>query len=82
MTYFLKIPVFMSADLSSDIMASLCSIRVRMKNFSSKTSRPRDMLFFLKIPYLSRMINRKIHADLSVHFFPRAIRREVPLPKV
>ena len=54
MTFFLKIPVFMSVDLSADIMASLCGIRI-----SSKTSRPRDMLFFLKIPYLSRMINRK-----------------------
>ena len=42
MTFFLKIPVFMLAD----IMASLCS--VHMNNFSSKTTKPRDMLFFLK----------------------------------
>ena len=36
-------------DKSADIMASLCSVhmRVRMNNFS-KTARPRDMLFFLK----------------------------------
>ena len=31
---------------SADIMASLCGVRVN--NFSSKTARPRDMLFFLK----------------------------------
>ena len=30
---------------SADIMASLCGIR-RVNNFSSKTTRPRDMLFF------------------------------------
>ena len=33
-------------DKSADIMASLCG--VRMNNFSSKTTRPRDMLYFLK----------------------------------
>ena len=33
---------------SADIMASLCGVRVciRMNNFSSITTRPRDMLFF------------------------------------
>ena len=38
--------VFMSAD----IMSSLCGVgvRVRVNNFFSKTTRPRDMLFFLK----------------------------------
>ena len=38
--------VFMSAD----IMSSLCGVgvRVRVNNFLSKTTRPRDMLFFLK----------------------------------
>ena len=35
--------VFMSAD----IMSSLCGIGVRVNNFSSKTTRPRDMLFFM-----------------------------------
>ena len=45
MTFFLKIPVFMSAD----IMASLCGVRIRLRvNNFSKTSRPRDMLFFSK----------------------------------
>ena len=38
-----KIPIFMS---------SLCGVgvrvRVRVNNFSSKTTRPRDVLFFLK----------------------------------
>ena len=39
---------------SADIMSSLCGvgvrarIRVRVNNFSSKTTRPRDVLFFLK----------------------------------
>ena len=36
--------VFMSAD----IMSSLCGVGVRVNNFSSKTTRPRDVLFFLK----------------------------------
>ena len=31
---------------SADIMSSLCGVRVN--NFSSKTTRPRDVLFFLK----------------------------------
>ena len=36
--------IFMSAD----IMSSLCGVgvRVRVNNFFSKTTRPRDMLFF------------------------------------
>ena len=37
---------------SADIMASFCGVRVcvrvRVTNFFSKTTRPRDMLFFLK----------------------------------
>ena len=35
---------------SADIMSSLCGVyvQVRVSNFSSKTTRPRDMLFFLK----------------------------------
>ena len=37
---------------SADIMSSLCGVgvhvRVRVNIFSSKTTRPRDMLFFLK----------------------------------
>ena len=33
---------------SADIMSSLCGVGVRVNNFSSKTTRPRDMLFFLK----------------------------------
>ena len=38
--------------MSADIMSSLCGVgvrvSVRVNNFSSKTTRPRDMLFFLK----------------------------------
>ena len=35
---------------SADIMSSLCGVgvHVRVNNFFSKTTRPRDMLFFLK----------------------------------
>ena len=35
---------------SADIMSSLCGVgvRVRVNNFSSKTARPRDVLFFFK----------------------------------
>ena len=35
---------------SADIMSSLCGVgvRVRVNNFFSKTTRPRDVLFFLK----------------------------------
>ena len=33
---------------SADIMSSLCGVGVRVNIFSSKTTRPRDMLFFLK----------------------------------
>ena len=41
-----------SSQLSSVFMSSLCGVgvrvRVRVNNFSSKTTRPRDVLFFLK----------------------------------
>ena len=33
---------------SADIMASLCGVYVRVSDFSSETTRPRDMLFVLK----------------------------------
>ena len=35
---------------SADIMSSLCGVgvRVRVNNFFSKTTRPRDMVFFFK----------------------------------
>ena len=67
---------------SADIMSSLCGVGVRVNNFFSKTTRPRDMLFFLKIPYLSRMKNCSRHANLSVRLFARDITRGVPPPKV
>ena len=62
---------------SADIMSSLCGVgvRVRVNNFSSKTTRPRDVLFFKKIPYLSRMKNCSRHANLSVRLFARDITR-------
>ena len=67
---------------SADIMSSLCGVGVHVNNFFSKTTRPRDMLFFLKIPYLSRMKNCSRHANLSVRLFARDITRGVPSPKV
>ena len=39
---------FHSRNGSADIMSSLCGVGVRVNNFSSKTTRPRDVLFFLK----------------------------------
>ena len=64
---------------SDDIMASLCGmdVRVCVSDFS-KTTRPRDMLFFLKIAYLPGMKNCSRHADLFVSLFARAIISEVP----
>ena len=63
-------------------MLSLCGVYicvgVRVSDFS-KTTRPRDMLF---LPYLLRMKICSRHADLFVHLFPRAVRREVPPFKV
>ena len=61
------VSLFMSADL----MASLCGVGVR--DFSSETTRPRDMLFFLKIAYLPSLKNCPRHADLFVRLFARAI---------
>ena len=61
--------------------SSLCGVGVHVNNFS-KTTRSRDMLFYLSIPYLSRMKNCSRHANLSVHLFARDITREVPTPKV
>ena len=58
-------------------MSSLYSMYIRVSNFS-KTTRPRDMLFFLKIPYLLRMKNCSRHADLFVRLFARAITSAVP----
>ena len=43
---------------------------------------PEICCYFWKISYISRMINCKIHADLSVRLFPRAFGSEVPPPKV
>ena len=57
-------------------------MRHSANNFSSKTTRPRDMLLLLKDTFSIIMINRKIHADQSVRLFTRAIRREVPPLKV
>ena len=63
-------------------MASFCGVDVRVhvlvSDFSDETTRPRDMLFFLKIAYLPSMKNCSRHADLFVRLFARAIISEVP----
>ena len=61
-------------------MSSLCGVDicVRVSDFSSETTRPRDMLFFLKIAYLPNMENCSRHADLFVCLFARAIISKVP----
>ena len=58
-------------------MSSLCGVYVRVLDFSEST-RPRDMMFFLKISYLSIMKKCSKHADLFVRLFARAIKSEVP----
>ena len=67
-------------------MSSLCGVGVRVRvcvnHFSSKTTRPRDMLFFLKDTSSIEDENCSRHANLSVRLFARDIIREVPPPKV
>ena len=67
---------------SADIMSSLCGVGVRVNNFFSKTTRPRDMLFFLKDTLSIEDENCSRHANLSVRLFARDVTREVPPPKV
>ena len=64
-------------------MSSLCGVgvRVRVNIFFSKTTRPRDMLFFLK-DTLSIEDEKLFKACRSVHLFARDITRGVPPPKV
>ena len=59
-------------------MSSLCGIGVRVNNFS-KTTRPRDMLFFLK-DILSIEDEKMFKACRSVCLFARAIKSKVPPP--
>ena len=40
--------IFMSADIMSSLCGVGVHVRVHVNNFFSKTTRPRDMLFFLK----------------------------------
>ena len=58
-------------------MSSLCGVgvRVRVNNFFSKTTRPRDMLFFLKDTLSIEDENCSRHANLSVRLFARDITR-------
>ena len=56
---------------SADIMALLCSVEVHIHvNNFSKSTRPRQMLFLLKIIYLSRMKNYSRHANLFSGLVP------------
>ena len=76
--------LLMSFHLMLFFMSSLCGlgVHVRVNNFSSKTTRPRDMLFFLKDTLSIEDENCSRHANLSVRLFARDIIREVPPPKV
>ena len=67
---------------SADIVSSLCGVGVRVNNFFSKTTRPRDMLFFLKDTLSIEDEKCSRHANLSVRLFARDITRGVPPPKV
>ena len=81
MTFFLKIHVFISACQSADIMASLYGARVCVNNFSSKTTRPRDMqwnygVFNLQLSYCSAELSQILHTfkddsrDILIFFPP------------
>ena len=65
-------------------MSSLCGVgvRVRVNNIFSKTTKPRDMLFFLKDTLSIEDEKCSRHANLSVRLFARDITRGVPPPKV
>ena len=54
----------------------------RMKNFSSKSTRPRDMRFLLKDTISIKVEKCSKYADLFNNIFPRAITSEEPPPKV
>ena len=68
---------------SAGIMASLCSVGVRVgalvNDFSSKTTRPRDMLFVLKDALSIEDENCSRHADLSV-CLPEPLQVRYPPP--
>ena len=61
-------------------MASLCGMGVYVNDFSDETTRPRDMLFYLKDTLSIEDENCSRHADLFVCLFARAIISEVPPP--
>ena len=71
-----------SADLSVSLHFGITlpclRICVHMNNFSSNSTRPKDMLLLLK-DSLS-MENDK--SDLAVCLNPRAVRSEIPPPKI
>ena len=53
-----------------------------VNNFSSKITRPRNMLSFFKDTLSIEPEKLFQHADMFVHLFTRAITSEVPPPKV
>ena len=77
---------FILLFMSADIMAPLCSVRLHVNisiclNNFSKSTRERDMVFVLKNT-LSIEDEILFKASRSVCLFPRAVRSEVPLPRV
>ena len=80
---FTWMPTYVSQYVSADIMASLCSVCVgiHVNNFFSKSTRPRDMLFFLK-DTLCIEDEKVFKACRSVgSMYSRAITNEVPPPE-
>ena len=67
------------------MMSSLCGVgvrvRVRVNNFFSETTGPRDMLFFLKDTLSIEDENCSRHANLSVRLFARDITMGYPNQK-
>ena len=75
--YFIQVKISdMNGKLAFTFMASLCGVRVCVNNFS-KSTKPRDLLFILKILDLLRMKNCSRNADIFVHLFPSSVHSRV-----
>ena len=68
--------------MSADIMASPCGVSFIIKNFSSESTGPRDMLFILKDTLSVEDENFYKTCGSIFRLFPRAFTSEVLPPKV
>ena len=75
-------PVQLEETLGMLFVSSICGVgvHIHLNNFSSKTTRPRDMLLFLK-DALSIENEKLFKACRSVHLFASAITSVVPHQK-